>query len=89
MCGFEAAARRWFGIGAAELELPQATTLVAMLPAPGYRSPRTRPRLVSELRNRLLARMRDVGALSSRDYVESVMRPLGARMVKSGDAGLR
>jgi penicillin-binding protein 1C len=79
VCGFEAAARRWFGIGAGELRLDQAATLVSMLPAPSHRSPRARPRLLARLRNRLLARMRDVGELTRREYVQAAAQPLGAR----------
>lgn len=77
--GFEAAARRWFGIGAGALRPDQAATLVAMLPAPGYRSPGTRPDLLRRLRDRILARMRDAGDLTADDYVASAARPLGTR----------
>lgn len=77
--GFEAAARHWFGIGAGALRPEQAATLVAMLPAPSYRSPRKRPDLLLRLRDRILARMRDAGDLAADDYVASAARPFDAR----------
>ncbi|MFP8878866.1 MAG: transglycosylase domain-containing protein, partial [Myxococcota bacterium] len=77
--GFEAAARRWFGVGAAALTASQAATLVAMLPAPSYRSPRRRPELLRRLRDRLLDRMSEAGDLISTEFNAAAAKPLGMK----------
>lgn len=76
--GFEAAARRWFGKPAADLLPAEAATLVAMLPAPGYRSPRRRPDLVRRLRDRVLDRMFERGRLTLSEHRQAIGSPLGA-----------
>lgn len=74
--GFEAGACRWFGMPARELSTAQAVTLVCMLPAPGPSSPRRVPSVLLELRNRLLARLRDRGRLTPAQYLDAVRAPL-------------
>lgn len=59
ICGFEAAARHYFGHGAADLTLPEAATLAAILPAPGRFAPDRFPELAKERRDRVLNAMRE------------------------------
>ena len=60
VCGFEAAAKHYFGKHAAELTLAEAATLVGILPAPGKFSPDTHPEAARERRDLVLRAMQEV-----------------------------
>lgn len=55
--GFEAAARSYFGKPAADLTLSESAQLVALLPAPTDRNPRTNPEAADAARRRVLDRV--------------------------------
>lgn len=57
ICGFQAAARHYFGKDARELDLAEAATLAAILPAPGRFAPDRHPREARQRRDRLLLAM--------------------------------
>ncbi len=57
ICGFQAAARHYFGKDARELDLAEAATLAAILPAPGRFAPDGHPREARQRRDRLLLAM--------------------------------
>ena len=61
VCGFEMAARYYFGVGAADLTLDQAATLVGILPAPAKFAPDQHPDLARQKRDRVLRRMAELG----------------------------
>lgn len=74
ICGFEAAARYYWGISAQDLTLAQAATLAAILPAPGAYSPLSHPERARTRRDALLHRMEERGW-----EVEAALNaPLGA-----------
>lgn len=58
ICGFEAAARYYYGVPARDLSLNQAATLAAILPAPGRFSPNVHPDIARERRDIVLERMK-------------------------------
>jgi membrane peptidoglycan carboxypeptidase len=60
ICGFQAAARFYFGVDARDLTLAQAATLAAILPAPGKYAPDRFPDRARERRDRVLADLRDL-----------------------------
>ncbi len=78
--GFEAASLYWFGVHARDLDLLQAATLVALLPAPSRRSPRRHPGRLVRMRNRVLGEMAAAGLLDPGKLEELRGRPLGARV---------
>ena len=55
--GLEAAASYYFGVGASELDLPQAVTLAGLIRAPERYTPFRHPDRAAQRRNFLLARM--------------------------------
>lgn len=57
VCGFATAAWHYFGVPIEEIDLAQAATLVAMLPAPGRYSPVDAPDASLERRNLVLDRV--------------------------------
>jgi len=61
VCGFEAAARYYYGIPARELSLSQAATLASILPAPAKYAPDTQPQRAKARRDRTLRLMREAG----------------------------
>jgi membrane peptidoglycan carboxypeptidase len=61
ICGFQAAARYYWGVDAKELSLAQAATLAAILPAPGRFAPDRAPELAKERRDRVLHHMAETG----------------------------
>lgn len=76
--GVEAAAERWFGKHAKDLDLVEAATLVGMLPAPGRRSPTARPELVKRCRDEVLRAVHASGELTDEDLARALARPLDA-----------
>ena len=71
--GAETAARYYFNRPLAELTLPQAALLAALGIGEKDINPWGEPELAAEWRNRVLARMRDSGAIDSAAF-ESAMR---------------
>ncbi|WP_238312772.1 biosynthetic peptidoglycan transglycosylase [Methylobacterium crusticola] len=63
--GAEAAARHWFGKGARDLTRGEAALLVAALPNPITRNPRTPSRGLRALAGRIQGRMAGLGGLST------------------------
>lgn len=76
--GLEAAARCWFGRAARELDLAQAATLVAMVPAPSARAPHRHPERLRACRDALLGRMAAAGVVGGADAAAAMAQPLGA-----------
>jgi penicillin-binding protein 1A len=62
--GFEDAARFYFGKSARELSLSESATLVGILPAPNTFNPIQNYELAVEYRDRVIARMREMGMIS-------------------------
>lgn len=60
VCGFEAAARHYFGKHAKELDLAEAATLAAILPAPGKFGPDRNPAAAKEKRDVVLRSLHEV-----------------------------
>ncbi len=61
ICGFQAAARHYWGKNAADLTLDEAATLAAILPAPGRFGPDVAPKTARLRRDQVLRRMKDMG----------------------------
>lgn len=74
--GVEAASRYYFGKPAAKLTLPEAATLVGIIPAPSRFSPYRTPEQVLKNRNRVLRNMLKEGFIDRRQHDEAVARPL-------------
>jgi 1A family penicillin-binding protein len=66
--GFEDAAQFYFAKSAADLDIAQAATLVAILPAPNAYNPVQDYDTALSLRNRVIQRMYDLGMISQEDY---------------------
>lgn len=74
VCGFQEAARHYFGVDAQALDLAQAATLVAILPGPGHLAPDRFPEACLQRRNRIL---NELGRLFHHDVTAALARPLG------------
>lgn len=61
ICGFQAAARYYYGVDAADLTVAQGATLASILPAPGRFSPERHPEVARARRDRTLRRMAELG----------------------------
>jgi len=61
VCGFQAAARYYYGVDARDLSLSQAATLAGILPAPGRFAPDRHPEEARQRRDLVLGRMADAG----------------------------
>src|SRR4030095_1777895 len=74
--GVEAASRYYFAKPASKLTLPEAATLVGIIPAPSRYSPyRTREQVIKN-RNRVLRRMLDEGYIQQQQYEQAVAQPM-------------
>lgn len=74
ICGFQAAARYYWGKDAKDLTLAQSATLASILPAPGRYAPDRNPEEATKRRNRLLTRMGELGW----DVTAALEEPMGA-----------
>jgi len=74
VCGFQAAARYYWGVDARDLSLAQAATLAAILPAPGRYAPDRHPEEARARRDALLRRMGEAGW----DVAAAIEEPMGA-----------
>ncbi|MFT3839298.1 MAG: transglycosylase domain-containing protein [Myxococcaceae bacterium] len=73
VCGFEEAAKHYFGKGARELDLSEAATLVAILPGPGKLAPDKNPDACLARRDRILKAM---GEIYGYDVREALRKPI-------------
>jgi penicillin-binding protein 1A len=74
--GIEAASRYYFGKPAKELTLPEAATLVGIIPLPSRYSPYREPEVVLRQRNRVLRRMVENRVITAQQYQLAVNQPL-------------
>lgn len=61
VCGFQAAARHYYGKDARQLDLAEAATLAAILPSPGRLAPDRAPAVAKEKRDRVLTTLESMG----------------------------
>ncbi|MBN1334795.1 MAG: transglycosylase domain-containing protein [Deltaproteobacteria bacterium] len=74
ICGFQAAARWYWGVDARDLTLARSATLAAILPAPGRFDPIRSPEEARARRDTLLERMGERGM----DVAEALAEPMDA-----------
>ncbi len=74
--GIETAARRTFGVPAAQLTPDQAAAIAVRIRAPSSLDPRKKPEPVLERRNRTLAAMADAGDVPKEDVAALQAKPL-------------
>ena len=77
VCGFQAAARYYWGVDARDLDLAQAATLAAILPAPGRFAPDRHPEAARERRDRVLRRIAELG-WDADEVAAALAEPVGA-----------
>ena len=77
--GVGAAARIYFGATPAELDLPQAAMLAALIPMPGATNPFVHPETALTRRDRALDRLEESGMASRREVDAARAEPLGLR----------
>lgn len=75
--GIEAAARTYFGISAAELNVPQAAMLAGMVQSSSYLDPYTNAEAVVARRDQVLDAMVSTGTLTQEDADRFHLEPLG------------
>jgi len=78
VCGFRAAAKHYWGIDATALDVAQAATLAAILPAPGRFAPDRDPATAKERRDRVLRRMQELG-WSEAEIAAAIAEPVTAQ----------
>ena len=78
LVGLGAAARAWFGKLPQELDLAQAAALAAMIRSPAEYSPVTHAAALVQRRNRVLARLADLGWVDRGQVSRAQAEPLGA-----------
>lgn len=74
--GIEAAARTYFGVGAAELDVEQAATLAGMIAAPTAFDPARNPEGAARRRDRTIAGMVEMGSIEPDAAEDIVGSPL-------------
>ncbi len=74
--GIQEAARTFFGKNAQELSLAQAATLIGLIKAPSYYSPRRHPERALARRNVVLENMRLQNYISSEQATQAKAKPL-------------
>jgi penicillin-binding protein 1A len=75
--GFKAASRYYFGKEVADLTVPEAATLTAILPLPSVLSPYRKPEEVKRRRDIILGRVYREGMISRDEYQAALETPLG------------
>ncbi len=75
--GVQAAAREFFGVDAAKLNVAQAALLAGLLQAPSRYDPRKNAERALERRHYVLARMLEDGRLTQEEYDQADAAPLG------------
>ena len=76
--GIEAAARVYFGVPAADLNLPQAALLAGLIRAPESAEPAEDPEEATRRRHTVLAGMVETGAITQQEADAADATPLGA-----------
>ena len=74
--GMPQASTNLFGKNIADITVDEAATLAGIIKAPSYYNPRKHPERAKERRDTVLAKMRDLGHISSSEYNAAVQRPL-------------
>ncbi len=74
--GIQAAARRYFSVNAAELDLPQAAMLAGLVRTPTADNPLADPERARQRRDQVLAGMLDVGDITQAQFDEVNGRPV-------------
>ncbi|YAL83655.1 transglycosylase domain-containing protein [Dermacoccaceae bacterium W4C1] len=74
--GVEAAARHYFGVSAANLNLPQAATLAGVVQRPGATDPVHNPSAAKNRRNTVLNRMLEQKMITPQQHADAVASPL-------------
>ncbi|NCG18429.1 MAG: PBP1A family penicillin-binding protein [Rhodobacterales bacterium] len=74
--GVEAAARAWFGVSAANLELHEAATIVGVIASPNRWSPVRHPEINLNRRNTVIERMVATGAIDEAKAERAKEQPL-------------
>ncbi len=75
--GFKAAGKHYFGKEVADLTVPEAATLAAILPRPSELSPYRKPEEVLRRRNIILGRVLREGMMTRAEYDAAIATPLG------------
>src|SRR4051794_508216 len=85
--GVEAAARRYFGVAAADLDVLQAATLAGLVQTPTADNPVTDPVRATVRRNQVLERMHAQGHLSAADLASFTAQPMATAPTPSPPNG--
>lgn len=86
--GIAAAARTYFGVGPAELDLAQAALLVGMVRSPGLYDPVERPDAATGRRAVVLRAMLEVGSIDEQQAAAARSAPLGVvEPLRTRDSG--
>jgi membrane peptidoglycan carboxypeptidase len=85
--GVEAAARRYFGVAAADLDVLQAATLAGLVQTPTADNPVTDPVRATVRRNQVLQRMHAQGHLSAVDLASLTTQPMATAPTPSPPNG--
>ena len=75
--GAEAASQGYFGKNAIDMTIGQCATLAGLLKSPQALSPFNNPRASQETRDFVLMRMRELGFISRREFLDETAAPLG------------
>lgn len=76
LVGVEAAARAYFGLPAAELDLAQSAMLAALPNDPVRLDPYAHPAALERRRRRILTRMAETGAITAADAARATVEPI-------------
>ncbi|WP_083934317.1 penicillin-binding protein [Nocardiopsis baichengensis] len=82
--GVQAAAQRYFGVDAADLDAVQAATLAGLVKGPAVYDPVERPEAALDRRATVLHSMAEVGVISEEEAESAADRPLGLDMTPLG-----
>ncbi len=74
--GVQAASKRYFGIPASKLDLPQAALLAGLVQRPGVTDPIRNPKAALKRRNIVLQRMLELTYISKRQYAQAIAAPV-------------
>lgn len=75
--GAEAASQYYFGKSSSELNIPEASLLAAIIPAPEILSPYKNPEKAKELRNIVIEKLYRAGYITELEYTKAINSPLG------------
>lgn len=86
--GVDAAARRFFGVSAAELTLAQAAMLAGLPKAPSRTVPTTHFSRAKERQALVLDAMREAGFITSEQHAEAIAEPINVQTNGPAEGGL-